>query len=53
LEQLREEVVVEERQVVCLGMRELCIKMAGLGLHNREVFSPIRQARLISMMAAQ
>jgi len=45
LEQLREkavgeEIFLQEGQVACLGMRELCIKIAGFGLHDREAWFP-------------
>ena len=33
-EAMEEEIFLKERQVVHLGMRKLCIKMVGLGLHN-------------------
>jgi len=35
-----EKVFLKEQQVVYLGMRELGIKMAGLGLHDREAWFP-------------
>jgi len=33
-----EEIFLKEGQVACLGTRELGVKMAGLGSHDREVW---------------